>query len=65
MTAKLSNFDRENMEELLAGHGDWFSAKLMRLIMKADRENKERLRLAFPDHVQAYDDYVRGDNEDV
>ena len=50
------------MDRLLAGYGDWFSAKLMRLIMKADRENKERLRIAFPDHVQAYDDYMRGED---
>jgi len=62
MPAKLSNFDRENMDRLLAGYGDWFSAKLMRLIMKADRENKERLRIAFPDHVQAYEDYMRGED---
>ena len=62
MPAKLSDFDRQNLASILAGSGDWFSAKLMRLIMKADRENKEQLRLAFPDHVQAYDDYVRGDN---
>jgi len=62
MPAKLSNFDRENMDRLLAGDFDWFSAKLMRLIMKADTDNKELLRQVFPDHVQAYDDYVRGED---
>jgi len=62
MPAQLSEFDRKNMERILAGEFDWFSAKLMRLIRKADRENKERLRIAFPDHVQAYDDYMRGED---
>jgi len=50
------------MGRILAGDFDWFSAKLMRLIMKADTDNKELLRQVFPDHVQAYDDYVRGED---
>ena len=57
MTARLSDFDKQNLDRILGGYGDWFSAKLMRLIMKADKENRERLRLAFPDHVEAYEEY--------
>lgn len=60
MTARLTSYDRAHMADVLAGHGDWFSAELMRLIAKADFENKARLRLAFPDHVQAYDDWQDG-----
>jgi hypothetical protein len=64
MTARLSDFDRKNMSRILAGYGDWFSAKLMRLIVKADAENRERLRLAFPDHVEAYERYLRGEDDE-
>ncbi len=53
-----SDFDRENMEAIIAGHGTWFSAHLLRLIARADSENIARLRLGFPDHVQAYIDWV-------
>ena len=62
MTARLSDYDKAHMADILAGHGDWFSAELMRLIMKADFENRARLRLAFPDHVEAYDRYQRGED---
>jgi len=58
MAAQLSDYDYAHFRDILIGHGDWFSADLLRLIKKADAENKECLRLAFPDHVQAYDDYV-------
>jgi len=54
MTAKISDHDKAHMQEILAGYGDWFSAELLRLIAKADYENTERLRKAFPDHVEAY-----------
>jgi len=60
MTATLSPFDLANFSDIVAGKGDWFSAKLVRLIASADSENKERLRLAFPDHVGAYDDWYDG-----
>ena len=58
---ELSDHDRENIGRILAGMGDWFSAKVLRLCRKADRGNLERLRLAFPLHVEAYEGYVRGD----
>lgn len=64
MAAILSDYDRANLDKILAGHGDWFSAKLMRLIMKADKENRSRLRLGFPDHVQAYENYMEVGEEE-
>lgn len=54
----LSDYDKENIGYILAGHGDWFSAKLLRLIAKADYENKEKLRREFPEHVKVYEEYV-------
>lgn len=58
MYARLTTYDHEHMGDILAGHGNWFSAYLLRLIAKADVHNRERLRLAFPDHVQAYEAWL-------
>lgn len=57
MTATLSQHDRERIDEIMGGYGDWFSARLIRLIAKADRENRELLRQVFPEHVEAYEDW--------
>lgn len=64
MAAHLSDFDKAKMGDILAGMGDWFSAELLRLIAKADSENRELLRLGFPDHVLAYELWSRGEGEE-
>ena len=47
---------------LFDGKADWFSAVLFRLILKADGHNTERLRLGFPEHVAAVEEWrVLGD----
>ena len=56
----LSPFDRAHVGDLVAGHGSWFTAHLLRLCAKADAENLERLRLAFPDVVEAFLDWREG-----
>lgn len=56
-----SDFDVENLDRILGGMGDWFSAQLFRLIAKADPGNRDRLRMAFPFHVQAYERLMRGE----
>lgn len=53
-----SDFDVENIDHILGGMGDWFGAHLLRLIAKADLGNRDRLRMAFPFHVQAYERYL-------
>lgn len=58
----ISPYDRANISSILAGEGDWFTAKLLRLIAKADSSNKERLRLGFPEEVEAYEAYVNNTN---
>jgi len=61
----LSEFDKRHLGDLIAGHGDWFTAKLLRLIAKADHENREKLRLGFPEEVAAYERWLMdGDIED-
>jgi len=51
----MSQFDRENMDLIMSGGGDWFTAKLLRLCQKADAMNLERLRAGFPAEVRAYE----------
>ena len=47
----LSEFDRENIPAILSGHGDWFTAQLLRLITKADPCNRALLAKGFPEEV--------------
>lgn len=47
----LSQFDRENVGPILQGHGDWFTAQLMRLVLKADICNRKLLARGFPEEV--------------
>ncbi len=49
----ISDYDRENLASILAGEGDWFTAMLLRVIAKADYENREKLRRVFPHEVAA------------
>ena len=61
----LSEFDKTHVGEILAGMGDWFSAQLLRLCAKADGQNLEKLRLGFPEHVEAFVRWRDGDYEDA
>jgi hypothetical protein len=55
--AMLSAFDKANIGRIIAGYGDWFTAKLLRLIAEADVENRGRISIAFPEEVQAYENW--------
>jgi len=50
----ISEFDRKNVGDIVAGHGSWFTAELLRLCAHADVANLERIRLGFPEVVEAY-----------
>lgn len=43
------------------GTGDWFTVKLLALIAKADGQNRERIRLGFPQEVEAYERWYSSD----
>lgn len=45
------------MADILAGNGDWFTAYLLRLIKKADRQNREKLNRIFPAEVAAVEEW--------
>lgn len=56
----ISDYEKENMSDILLGKGDWFGAKLLRLIAVADKENRYFLELGFPDYVEAYEKFTMG-----
>jgi hypothetical protein len=53
----ISNYDKANIGNILAGEGSWFTANLLRLISKADNSNLELLRKGFPEEVAAIETY--------
>lgn len=58
MAAQVSEYDREHISEIMGGHGDWFSAQLLRLLQKADLSTRDQVRQGFPDHVKLYEDWL-------
>jgi len=54
----VSDWDRENIDAIMEGHGDWFTAQLLRLCQKADHQNLHLLRLVFPEVVLLYEEWL-------
>jgi hypothetical protein len=52
------------MQEILLGHGTWFSAQLLRLIAKSDHENLQIIRSVYADHVEAYETWLATGREE-
>ena len=47
----MSKYDIANIEIILDGHGTWFTAHLLRLIAKADIQDRARLECVFSSEV--------------
>lgn len=47
----MSEYDIQNVEIILDGHGTWFTARLLRLIANADRRNRAKLACVFSKEV--------------
>ena len=56
----MTEYDKENITEILHGKGTWFTADLFRLIAKADSGNRLKLHEAFPVEVEAVHQYLTG-----
>lgn len=56
----MNEHDKAHIDDIMAGYGDWFTAELLRLIAKADAENRNKLRLGFPEEVAAYEWWYKG-----
>ena len=50
---EISDYDKANIANILAGDGDWYAAHLIRLIAKADRNNLSLLACVYPEEVRA------------
>ena len=53
----ISNYDKKYIDNILSGDGDWFTARLLRLISRADHNNLELLRKGFPEEVEVVETY--------
>lgn len=61
--SEMSEYDRTHVGKAMR-EGDWFTAKLFRLIGGADLTNRERIRTAFPEEVAAFEAWLAfGDEE--
>ena len=47
----MSEWDKENLQQILMGYGSWFNAKLLRLISDADQPTRVQMHKAFPEQV--------------
>ena len=56
----MTEYDRENIGEIIHGKGNWFTANLFRLIAKADSNNRRKLFNSFPVEVEAVHQYLTG-----
>jgi len=59
----LSEYDRQHIGDILNGHGTWFTAHLLRLLPRADAGNLAKLERAFPEVVEAYREWRRGEHD--
>lgn len=62
MTTAMSQFDQDNIEWIMQGNGDWFGARLLRLIAHCDLEHRDAIRRGFPDYVEAYERWFYKDS---
>lgn len=47
----MTAYDVNNISKLLSGEGDWFTARLLRLLPNADEGNLRKLGSVYPDVV--------------
>ena len=53
-----------HLHEALRGGQDGFYVLLFRAIIKADLENREKLRKGFPEQVAEWEAYLKGEVEE-
>ena len=56
----MSEYDKTHVAEILAGEGTYFTANLLRLISKADTNNRTKLFQGFPEEVNTVHVYQTG-----
>lgn len=56
----MTDYDKENITEILHGTGTWFTAELFRLIAKSDSLNRAKLAIVYPQEVNAVHQHLTG-----
>jgi len=49
----VTDFDKDHVREILAGHGSWFGAFLLRTIALGNGADRKKLSEPFPEEVSA------------
>ena len=56
----MTEYDKENITEILHGTGTWFTAELFRLIAKSDTMNRAKLAMVYPQEVNVVHQHLTG-----
>jgi hypothetical protein len=56
----MTDYDKENITEILYGTGTWFTAELFRLIAKSDNINRAKLAIVYPQEVNVVHQHLTG-----
>ena len=61
----MNDYDVKNIGNMIREpeHFAWFTCHVIRLIAKADETNREKIRLAYPDHVAAFEHWQLNQRE--
>jgi len=54
----VSQHDREKIDEIMKGYGDWFTARLLRLCQKADAVNLAKIKIGWPGVYALYREWL-------
>ena len=49
----MNEFDKENVRNILAGHGDWYGAQLLRTIALGSAMEQRLFYISYPEEMQA------------
>ena len=52
-TERMSDFDRENLQDILEGMGEWYGAILLRCIAAGDSMTRNLFEISYPEEVRA------------
>jgi uncharacterized protein (UPF0335 family) len=61
----VSSHDKMRISKIIRdNYGDWYDAKLIRLIAKADKKNRDRLRSVYPNVVEMVESWENSSEDD-
>ena len=59
----MTEYDKENITEILLGKGTWFTAELFRLIAKSDTMNRDKLAVVYPQEVNVVHQHLTNETK--